>query len=73
MRRNAMLGVLVGALLLALASGAALAATERGTKGDDRIVGTERDDTSSWAGTARTASTEWKATTRCAGTTARTR
>ena len=44
MRRNAILGVLVGALLLVLASGVALAATERGTRGDDLLVGTERDD-----------------------------
>jgi len=44
MRRNAILGVLVGAMLLVLASGVALAATERGTRGDDRIVGTARDD-----------------------------
>src|SRR4028118_1930887 len=44
MRRNAILGVLVGALLLVLMSGVALAATERGTRGDDLLVGTERDD-----------------------------
>ena len=44
MRRNAILGVLVAALLLVLMSGIALAATERGTKGDDLLVGTERDD-----------------------------
>ncbi len=44
MRRNAILGVLVGALLLVLMSCIALAATERGTKGDDLLVGTQRDD-----------------------------
>ena len=44
MRRNAILGALVGALLLVLMSGVALAATERGTRGDDLLVGTERDD-----------------------------
>jgi hypothetical protein len=54
MRRNAILGVLVGALLLVLMSGVALAATERGTRGDDLLVGTERDDRLV-AGTATTA------------------
>ena len=41
MRRNAIVGVLAGALLLMLAGGAALAATETGTRGDDMLVGTE--------------------------------
>lgn len=44
MKKGAVLGVLVGAVLLLMVSGAALAGTERGTRGDDRIVGTERDD-----------------------------
>ena len=44
MKRNAMLGVLAATLLLVLASGAALAATETGTRGDDLLVGTGRDD-----------------------------